>query len=100
MINNKLNNNNLKLNPDFITGLTEAEGSFSIVKHKDNRAKFDIHISLRFKITMLSNAIDLLNMIKSFFDCGSVVQNKDGSVDFLVRDINSLNNIVLPYFFL
>jgi hypothetical protein len=47
---------------------------------------------------MLSYEIGLLNMIKSFFDCGSILQNKDNSVDFSVCDINFLNNIILPHF--
>jgi hypothetical protein len=94
----KLPRVDLILNPDFITGLVESEGSFSITKHKDNRAKYAITIGLRFKITMLSNETDLLKMVKSFFNCGSIYYNKDGSVDFLVRDIKSLSDIVVPHF--
>jgi len=55
-----------KLNPDFVTGLTEAEGCFSIIKHKDNRAKNKIGIGLRFKLTMLINEIELLEDLKFF----------------------------------
>src|SRR5437773_1980250 len=64
----KIFESKLKLNPNFITGLTESEGSFSIIKHKDIRAKFKINISLRFKITMLNNEVELLNMIKYFLN--------------------------------
>ena len=88
----------IKLNSDFVTGLTEAEGSFSITKHNDNRAKHKISIGLRFKLTMLSNEIDLLQSLKVFFNCGLITVNKDGSVDFLVRDIKSLNDIIIPHF--
>jgi len=34
--NNNLNNPTLKLDPYFITGLTESEGSFSVYKHDKN----------------------------------------------------------------
>jgi hypothetical protein len=44
-----------ELSPDFVTGLTEAEGCFSVTKLKDPRAKFNMNIGLRFKITMLAN---------------------------------------------
>ena len=88
----------IKLNPYFVTGLTEAEGSFSIGKHKDNRAKHKVSIGLRFKITMLINEIDLLQNLKSFFKCGFIAINKDGSVDFLVRDIQSLDQAIVPHF--
>ena len=94
----KIFESKLKLNPNFITGLTESEGSFSIIKHKDIRAKFNINISLRFKITMLNNEVELLNMIKYFFNCGFILHNKDGSIDFTIRDINSINSILMPHF--
>lgn len=88
-----------KLNADFVTGLTEAEGSFSITKHKETKAQDKVNIGLRFKLTMLSNEIDLLQGVKLFFfNCGFITANKDGSVYFLVRDIKSLNDIIIPHF--
>lgn len=86
--NNLLEENSLtpiteyvKLNPYFVTGLTNAEGYFSIQKHKDSRAKHKVSIGLRFKLTMLVNEINLLHNLKSFFNCGLIAVNKDGSVD-------------------
>lgn len=87
-----------KLDPYFVTGLVEAEGSFSIMKYKNNKAKHNINIGLRFKLTMLSNEIELLKELKLFFNCGFVSVNKDGTVDFLVRNIKSLNDIIIPHF--
>jgi hypothetical protein len=89
---------NLNLDPYFVTGLIEAEGSFSITKHKDKRAKNKITIGLSFRITMLDNEISLLNMVKNFFDCGYLGKDKRGAVTFAVRDINSINNIIIPHF--
>jgi hypothetical protein len=89
---------NLCLDPYFVTGLTEAEGSFSVIKHKDIRALYKVNISLRFKITMLDNEFELLNMVKSFFNCGFITSNKDGSVDYVVRDIESIKSIIIPHF--
>jgi hypothetical protein len=88
----------LNLNPDFVTGLTESEGSFSISIHKDSRAKFKRNVGLRYKITMLNNELTLLKMVESFFGCGVLSENKDGSVDFLIRDISSIRDKVLPHF--
>ena len=86
-----------ELDPYFVTGLVEAEGSFSINKHKDSRAKFNLGVSLRFKITMLANETELLNMVHSFFGCGTLHYNKDGSVDFIVQDLSSLNRVIIPH---
>jgi len=98
IIESKFLNPDPKMDPNFVTGLTEAEGSFSIRKHKDNRAKFKSNVGLRFKITMLNDETELLNMIKSFFDCGFITCNKNGSVDFIVRDIFSINKIIILHF--
>jgi hypothetical protein len=86
-----------KLNAAFVTGLTEAEGYFSITKHKETKTQDKVNIGLRFKLTMLSNEIDLLQGVKLFFNCGFITANKDRSVDFLVRDIKYLNDIIIPH---
>jgi hypothetical protein len=92
-------NLSLNINPDFITGLTDSEGSFSISTHKDTRAKFKRNVGLRFKITMLRNELTLLKMVESFFGCGVLSENKDGTVDFSIRDISSIRDKVLLHFF-
>jgi hypothetical protein len=94
----KLNEPDSSLDPYFITGLTEAEGSFSIIKIKDKRAKYDINVSLRFKITMMTNETSLLYKIKSFFECGNIFLGKDGSISFEVKDIYSINKYIVPHF--
>ncbi len=70
--NIKLNKSNSNLYPYSITGLIEAEGSFSIMKLKNNRTKYDVNVGLRFEISMLANETQLLNMVKSFFCCSNI----------------------------
>ena len=91
-------NKNNKLNPDFITGLTEAEGSFSICKLKDKRSKYGTYIGLRFKITMLTNETILITMVKNFFGCGNLQLGKNGTINFSICDIDSINKYVIPHF--
>ena len=84
----------LGLRPNFVTGLTEAEGSFSIVKNRDTRAKFGMTVSLRFKITMLVNETALLKKVQAFFGVGIInIDEKYGTIDYLVRDKISLRVI-------
>jgi len=92
-----------KLNPHFITGLTDAEGSFSITKHKNNRAKYKINIGLSFRISMLNNEIELFSKVKDFFGCGNILfDDKRGTlipaITFGIHDITSINNTVIPHF--
>jgi hypothetical protein len=51
--NEYYNKSNVVLNHDFVTGLTDAEGSFSILIKKDHRAKFKFNVGLSFRISML-----------------------------------------------
>jgi len=48
---------------------------------------------------MLKNETELLSMIKSFFDCGTLwYYHKDSIVWFRLRDINSIKNKNIPHF--
>lgn len=72
----------------------ESEGSFSIVKNRDVRAKFGMTVSLRFKITMLVNETVLIQKVHAFFGVGSIsINDKYGTIDYLVRDKVSLRVI-------
>ena len=96
--NDKKHDYTSKLDPYFITGLTESEGSFSVGLHKDVRAKFKRNVNLRYKITMLENEIELLKEVESFFRCGYLYEHKDGTIDFVIRDYFSIKYILLPHF--
>jgi hypothetical protein len=47
---------------------------------------------------MLENEIELLSMVKSFFNCGSISHYKDGTILFIVQDISSIRNQIIPHF--
>jgi hypothetical protein len=96
---NENNNFDLGLNPYFVTGLTDAEGCFSLQIFKDKRIRFRRNVKLGFTIKMLENETELLSMIKSFFNCGILWHYpKDGTVWFRVQDISSIKNKIIPHF--
>lgn len=79
------------LNPYFVTGLVDAEGSFSITKHKDKRAKHGVNVGLSFRVTMLSNEISLLKMVKDFFCSNHLsIEDKRGAITFGIYSPNSI----------
>jgi hypothetical protein len=47
---------------------------------------------------MLNNEVELLKMVKSFFGCGNIRQNKNGITDFEINDFSSLKTILIPNF--
>jgi hypothetical protein len=91
-------NKSLVINPNFVTGLTDAEGCFSVVIRKNNKAKFKKNVGLRFQIHMLQNEMELLNMVKLFFGCGVLYFSKDGFMSFAIQDFYSIKNKVIPHF--
>ena len=50
-------------------------------------------IGLRFKFSMLANETDLLRKVQSFFGFGTLGINKDGTVDFIVKDFSNILKI-------
>lgn len=87
------------LNPDFVTGLSDAEGCFSIRVWRDKRRKFKRNVQLDFKIKMFENETELLSMVRSFFNCGILWHyHKDGTVWFRIQDIFSIKNKIIPHF--
>lgn len=96
---NNYNNSYSKLDPNFITGLTDAEGCFSVSVYKNNKcAKVGVSANLEFTIRMSSNEIELLKMVKLFFGCGRLYHYKDNTVRFRIKDFSSIKNILLPHF--
>jgi LAGLIDADG endonuclease len=99
MNNNEFGNKSNVLNPNFITGLSDAEGCFSIRVFNNKRVKFKRNVQLGFTIKMLENETELLTMVKLFFNCGVLWHyRKDGTVWFRVQDIYSIKNKIIPHF--
>jgi hypothetical protein len=87
------------ISPYFITGLSEADSSFSITFHKDKKSKLGYSIGLRFKICLLEKDRTLLELIKAYFKCGSITNvEKNGVINYIVRDHGSLYNVIIPHF--
>jgi len=91
----------LNLSAWYITGLTDAEGSFQItIQDKKGQGLTGFKPFLEFKITQKKYSIDLLLKIKEFFNCGriNIDNSKTETLKFVVTNINDLMNKVLPHF--
>ena len=97
----KMENNNNKLDPWFITGFTDGEGCFSVTLCKDIRQKVKWRVQPKFRIKLHKRDEDLLKDIRLFFNCGAIYRPKskeDKRIEFMVCDMNSINNIIIPHF--
>nr|YP_010130171.1 LAGLIDADG endonuclease [Clavaria fumosa]QPZ51073.1 LAGLIDADG endonuclease [Clavaria fumosa] len=91
LINSPINDYNL--NPFFVTGFTDAEGSFWISLSKDKGFKTGWRVRLYFEIHIHEKDLALLEQIKKFFGVGYIFKKKDESVQFLVSSVKDLQII-------
>jgi len=65
------------LNPNFVTGFTDAEGCFTISIYSDNKATTKIRVMARFKIGLNEKDLSLLMQFQTFFgDIGTITFDK------------------------
>jgi len=88
------------LSPSFISGFSDAEGSFVVTILKNPRYKTGWNVQARFQIKLHEKARALLLLIQNYLDnIGYISKINDRStVEFRVSDITSLNNIIIPHF--
>lgn len=90
---------NQQLNPYFVSGFVDAEGSFVIsIIRKSKGIKWAVRA--RFNIALHSKDLPLLRSIQTFFGgIGSIYESKDGkSVSFVVCKSEDLTTVIIPHF--
>jgi hypothetical protein len=89
-----------KLNPNFITGFTDAEGSFTVTIYPDNLVKTGIRVNAGFKIGLNERDLDLLTKIQKFFgEIGKIYYNTAlKSWTYTVANVRDLENVIIPHF--
>jgi hypothetical protein len=63
---------NSPLDPRFVSGFTDGEGSFIIGLSPSNKYKIGYQTQLIFKITLHNKDIELLSKIQSYFGVGNI----------------------------
>jgi hypothetical protein len=96
---------NVKLNPDYIVGLADGEGYFSASATIDRSQGWNCHnVKLVFGIKLNAEDGKILYDIRDWFGCGNVSFHKDTRINFCdclefqIRDLKSLIEIVVPFF--
>ena len=96
------------LSSDYIVGLTDGEGSFSVFLHGPHkigdfwtnyfRAECHYYIKLR------EDELSLLRKVKKFFDCGGLYLQKDKRPNhrncyrFEISNYQKIKEVVIPFF--
>lgn len=82
------------INPWFITGFVEAEGSFIINITKNNKTKTGWRVQVEFKIGLHKKDLNLLNGIQKFFGVGAVYNQAEDAVQLIVQSAKELIVII------
>ena len=88
------------LNPWFVTGFTDGDGSFTIYVSKTTTGKLLCKVQPAFTIGLDPKDLILLQEIQKFFgQIGKIHTRKDGSaVLYVISSVKDLTNYIIPHF--
>ena len=88
------NDNNTLAHPWFVTGLTDAEGTFALGFYKSNDYRMGYQIQAIFKIAMHKKDYDVLDAIQKFFGLGKITKHGDTTLQYTVKSLADLQVII------
>lgn len=97
----------MELNPNYIVGLTDGEGSFTVYVKNPNsskQVKRRTKVEPRFYIKLIEKDKDILMELKKYFGCGNVYFQKDSRINhqdcyrYEVANRKDLVEIIIPFF--
>ena len=90
------------LDPNFVTGLVDAEGSFMVfIKlNSNNSTKLVRQIQLSFELSLHIKDIDLIYKLKSFFgEAGTIfIPSTRNDARLKITALNDIFNFIIPHF--
>jgi LAGLIDADG endonuclease len=91
---------NIQLNPWFVSGLIDAEGTFTISIRKDSEYNLGWQIGAEFQIQLHKRDLNLLLEFQEFFSgIGSISIGKTRQrVTYSVKSIKDITNTIIPPF--
>ena len=95
--NNSFSTLNFKINPWFLTGFTDAEGSFIIKIHSNEQLKTKWRVRPVFSITLHVKDLSLLENIQKTLGVGKISKSKNLSAIYAVDSIAEIP-IILDHF--
>lgn len=87
------------LNPGYITGLVQTDGSFFCVIALSTSHRFGLQFRPKFTITTDLNSKYVLESILNYFGCGKIYDNiKNHTAEYEITKLLDLYNILIPHF--
>ena len=87
------------LDPNFVTGFSDAEGSFMISILKNIERRLGWSVNARFEITLHLRDEDILNRIHVYFKgAGNIIKSSEDKISYRVNNLKQITTIVIPHF--
>ena len=87
------------MDPNYITGFVDGEGSFSITISPRQFEKVQWEVRPSFSVSQNKESRDVLFKIKDYFKCGTIRPNrKDNTYKYEVRNLRDLDTKIIPHF--
>ncbi len=88
----------MKINPAWVAGFVDGEGTFYVGINKNNTMSVGYQVLPEFRIVQHKKDIQLLYALKKFFDAGVVRVNHEDRYELRIRSLDHLDKIVIPFF--
>ena len=93
------NNIDFKLDGNFVTGFSDAEGSFIVQILRNKNLKVGWTIKTRFSISLHEKDLTVLELIKSYLgNAGNISKQGKDSVQYRVASLQNLTDVIIPHF--
>ncbi|ABU49446.1 hypothetical protein SNOGp09 (mitochondrion) [Parastagonospora nodorum SN15] len=93
-----INNDNVILNPYWISGFVSAEGNFD-VRVPSTNSKLGYRVQLRFRISQHSRDLILMQKIVEYLGSGKIYKYAGkSSISLTIVDFKDITNILVPFF--
>lgn len=83
-----------KLDPNFVTGFTDAEGSFIVILAKDPVFKLGWRVKLSFEIGLHYKDLELLKLVQNYFKTGHITFVNKNIARLRISSQKDLNAII------
>lgn len=96
-----------KLDPNYIVGLVDGEGSFTVYVRDPSRkknVKRRVRVEPRFYVNLVEDDKEILEELKDFFGCGSIYfqgdkrENHRDCYRYEVFNRGELREVIIPFF--
>ena len=96
VIRPEIKNDDVKLDPYWVSGFISAEGNFD-VRMPSTNSKLGYRVQLRFRITQHSRDIKLMEKFVEFFESGKIYKyNGKSAVSFTIVNFSDISSKIIP----